>query len=236
MEEAVSTCAIIYERNEILYETELMRLLDHPREAFRRDSENYFSEFLQKTRDVKFIIVSSLPEEIWYVMGEDPNRHDDPNEHILEDLHMIEVYSNIKDLEITCNFHVRSLDGISSLINLESLTVGTNCRLQNLHGLEFCHSLRTLRIPINDVADLSPVMYHPLRCLNISFNPVSTLAGMNLTCLKKLIIDPSQYQLLEDLEMPALKKIILRGDAISKTLIDEMLTKYGSIVKFQPVR
>lgn len=222
---------IIYEENEIIYETDLYALLMGVLKREMGVPKDYFFQSLRDAPEAHVkILASSGPEGIFHGIDETGNRHGDPNRYKLQDLSMIEAYPNIRSLEVGSKIEIASLDGVSSLVNLEVLNIGANCRLSNLHGLEFCSLLRSLAIPANDVSDLSPVQDNPLSFLDISFNPISSLAGMNLANLKRLTIDQSQCHLFEDLQMPALMTMIIAG-VTDEALFDKMTARYGEIVE-----
>lgn len=221
--------AIIYEDDEILYETDLHPALIGASDRVLGIPKDHFLQRLRDTFGAQVKILSSTDERFPYVV-DIRKRCNIPNRYILQDFSILEACSGIKRLEITSNIDIVSLDGISSLINLEDLFIGPNCRLSNLHGLEFCHSLRVLAIPTNDVSDLSPVQDHPLRILDISSNPINTLAGMNLTYLKMLVIDQDQCQLFKNVHMPALRKMIIT-DVTDEDRFNKMTARFGGIVE-----
>lgn len=219
--------AIIYEDDEILYETDLHPALIGASDRVLGIPKDHFMQRLRDAFGAQVKILSSTDDRFPVDIRKRCNLL---NRYKLQDFSILEACSGIKRLEITSNIDIASLDGISSLINLEALFIGPNCRLNNLHGLEFCHLLRTLSIPTNDVSDLSPVQDHPLRILDISSNPINTLAGMNLAHLKILVIDQDQCQLLENVHMPALRQMIITG-VTDEDCFNKMTARFGGIVE-----
>lgn len=227
--------AIIYQDDKpkqeeyLVYEPDLFHVLLG---AYSRDlgvDKDCFFRRLRGEQKAAVKLISS--SELYPRQG--PRPFHGSNDHRLENLSIIEGHTNIKHLEITPNFEICSLDGISSLINLESLMIGMHCQLQDLHGLEFCSQLTLLQIPNNDVSDLSPINDHSLRSLDISHNPIESLVGLNLSHLKTLVLSSDQCRLIKNLEMPALQELRVKG-RIAGELGTELVSEYGDRLILEP--
>ena len=76
--------------------------------------------------------------------------------------------------------------------------LGTHCMTDNLNGIEYCSNLKVLRIPRNQITDLSPISSLPIENLDVYRTPVSSFSPINFECLKELSIDRSQLNLIRD--------------------------------------
>lgn len=81
-----------------------------------------------------------------------------------------------------------------------------HCSTDNLHGIEYCSNLKKLRIPGNQITDLTPISGLSIENLDVYSTPISSFRPINFECLKELIIDPSQLDLIrEEYELSSLR-------------------------------